>query len=116
MVKVVKEQTKLEDIKDDDFREVQRYFDDKSVEKEMAFKIHSHMVPEIPGNLKNKFRGGRNGSDGLTCPYCTQGDIMTQNHCLACPEWTQMRDGLDVANIDDLLIFFRKLLVELGKV
>ena len=74
------------------------------------------MVPEIPGNLKIKFRGGGNGSDGLTCPYCKQGDIMTQNHCLSCPEWTQMRDGLDVANIDDLLIFFRKLLVELGKV
>ena len=117
MVKVVKEQTKLEDIKNDDFRELQGYFDDKSVEKaRMAFKIRSHMVPEIPGNFKNKFRGKGNGSDGLTCPYCTQGDIMTQDHCLTCTEWTQLRDGLDVTNIDDLVIFFRKLLVELEKV
>ena len=117
MVKVVQEQTKLEDIKDDDFSEVQGYFDDKSVEKaRMAFKIRSHMVPEIPGNFKNKFRGRGNGNEGLTCPYCTQGDIMTQNHCLTCPEWTQLKEGLDVTNIDDLVIFFRKLLVELGKV
>ena len=41
---------------------------------------------------------------------------MTQDHCLTCTEWTQMRDGLDVTNIDDLVIFFRKLLVELEKV
>ena len=51
MVENVKTKKKLDDIKDDDFREVQPYFVDKSVEKvRMAFKIQTQMVPEFPGN------------------------------------------------------------------
>ena len=117
MVSTVQGQSKLEDIKEDDFNEVQDYFKDKSVEKaRMAFKIRTHMVPDIPGNFKNKYRVRGTVSEGLACPYCTQGEIMTQSHCLACPEWSQLRGGLDFAKIDDVVIFFRKLLVEMDKV
>ena len=117
MVSTVQGQSKLEDIKEDDFNEVQDYFKDKSVEKaRMAFKIRTHMVPDIPGNFKNKYRVRGTVSEGLACPYCTQGEIMTQSHCLACPEWSQLRGGLDFAKIDDVVIFFQKLLVEMGKV
>ena len=49
MVEKVKKQTKLEDIKEDDFRELQPYFDDKSVDNgRMAFRIRSQMVKDIP--------------------------------------------------------------------
>ena len=52
MVNIVQHQTKLEEIKDDDFHEVQDYFQDKSVKRaRMAFKIRSHMVPKIPSNF-----------------------------------------------------------------
>ena len=117
MVETVKTKKKLDDIKEDDFREVQPYFEDKSVEKvRMAFKIRTQMVPEIPGNYKNKYRVKGTVSDGLACPDCQEGIIMTQSHCLACPAWSGLREGLDLSSIDDMVTFFRKLLVERAKV
>ena len=47
--------SKLQLIKDDDFREKQGYFNDKSIENgRMSFKILGHMLEDIPGNFKNK--------------------------------------------------------------
>ena len=75
MLEVVKSKTKLEAIKDDDFSEVQAYFNDKSVEKtRMAFKVRTLMVPEIPGNFKNKYRVKGTVDEGLECSECDQGD------------------------------------------
>ena len=52
--------------KGDDFKGVQEYFYDRSVEKaRMAFKIRTHMVPDIPDNFKNKYRVRGTVSDGL---------------------------------------------------
>ena len=48
---------KLDPIKDEDFRETQSYFMDKSIENgRMAFRIRCQMVDNIPGNFKNKYR------------------------------------------------------------
>ena len=42
---------KLSDIKNEDFTKVQSYFNGKYLEStRMAFRVQSHMVPEIPGN------------------------------------------------------------------
>ena len=102
---------KLEPIKDDDFHKVQDYFNNKSVENtRMAFKVRSQMVPEIPGNFKNKFRV--KGEDGLLCLYCEEGHVMTQGHCLECPAWADLRTGLELGNIEDMVVFFRKMLSE----
>ena len=117
MMEVVKSKTKLEAIKDDDFSEVQEYFNDKSVEKaRMAFKVRTLMVPEIPGNFKNKYRVKGTVDEGLLCSECDQGEIMTQSHCTTCPAWSDLREGLDLSDINDLVIFFRKLLAERAKV
>ena len=110
----MEESKKLKNIKNDNIEKVQEYFHEKSVEKSwMAFKVRSHMVPEIPGNFKNRFK---NTSEGLVCKYCQEGKIMTQDHCLECPAWEELRRGLEMSNIDDLVVFFRKLLVERAKV
>ena len=37
---------------------------------------------------------------------------MTQTHCLQCPAWAEQREGLQLNNIEDMVVFFRKLLVE----
>jgi hypothetical protein len=117
MVDIVKTKSKLDAIKEEDFREVQQYFNDKSVENtRMAFKIRSQIIPEIPGNFKNKYRVKGTVNDGLICSDCQQGEIMTQSHCLAYTAWTELRDGLDLTDINDLVVFFRKLLVERAKV
>ena len=57
MMTIVGSKSKLEAIKNDDFTKVQEYFDDKSVANgRMAFKVRSQMVPEIPGNFKNRYK------------------------------------------------------------
>ena len=117
MMEKVRKQTKLEDIKEEEFREVQPYFDEKSVVNgRMAFRIRSQMVKDIPGNFKNKFRVRGTESEGLACTDCVGGEILTQSHCLAFPAWSELREGLDMRNINDLVVFFRKLLVERAKV
>ena len=84
MVEKVKKQTKLEDIKEEDFRELQPYFDDKSVDNgRMAFRIRSQMVKDIPGNFKNMYWVRGTVKDGQTCPDCRGEEIMTQSHRLA---------------------------------
>ena len=113
-----KETGKLEPIKDEDFSKVQEYFSDKSVNTcRMAFEIRSQMVRDIPGNFKNKYRN-KDTSDsdsGLVCKYCDVGVIMTQSHCVVCPAWQELRVGLDLTDIRDLVMFFRKLLEERTK-
>ena len=105
------ESTKLLEIKDEDFSQVQDYFKGKSVaNSRMAFKVRCKMVPEIPCNFKNKYK--RKGNDGLICSYCKDGTEMSQSHCLECPAWAEMRQGLDLSNIMDLVVFFRKLVAE----
>ena len=110
MKKELEKSSKLEGVKNEDLREVQKYFQNKSVENgRLAFKIRSHMVQDIPGNFKNKFRKNK---DGLICNYCSEMEIMTQSHCVRCPAWAEQRAGLDLTNIDDMVVFFRKLLAE----
>ena len=105
------ESTKLMDIKDEDFTKVQDYFKDKSVENaRMAFKVRCKMVPDIPCNFKNKYK--RRGEQGILCSYCKEGEEFSQNHCLECPTWADIRKGLDLTNIMDLVVFFRRLLAE----
>jgi hypothetical protein len=103
--------TKLEAIQEEDFTSVQGYFSDKSVEKSrMAFRIRTHMVKDIPGNFKEKYK--KKGVDGLICEYCADREVMTQSHCLVCPAWDSSREGLVLSNIEDLVKFFRKMLEE----
>ena len=46
---------KIDPIKDEDFRETQSYFRDKSIENgRMAFRMHCQIVDNIPGNFKRK--------------------------------------------------------------
>ena len=53
--KELEKSKKLNDIKHEDFSNVQDYFKVKSVETtRMAFKVRSKMVTDIPGNFKNK--------------------------------------------------------------
>ena len=109
---------KLEPIKNEDFRKVQNYFGEKSVHTcRMAFRVRSQMVNDIPGNFKNKYKNKDTNSSesGLVCKHCNSGEIMTQSHCMECPAWMELRVGLDLTDIRDLVMFFKKLLEERAK-
>ena len=117
MIAVINTKSKLEAIKENDFTQVQEYFNEKSVsDSRMAFKVRSLMIPEIPGNFKNRYKVKGTISEGLTCEYCQEGEIMTQSHCMSCSAWSELREGLDLTNIKDLVIFFRKMMEERAKV
>ena len=102
---------KLQEIVADDFAKPQSYFNHKSIENgRMAFKIRSKMIKEIPANFKNKFK-----EEDQVCKFCQEKKLLSQSHCLLCPAWEQQREGLDLKNIDDLVIFFREMLSEMDK-
>ena len=101
---------KLKEICEEDFREVQEYFNHKSVENvRMAFRVRCNMVDDIPANFKQKYK---NNENGIQCSYCPEGGIFSQSHCLECPAWEEMRKGLDLTNIVDMATFFRKMITE----
>ena len=103
---------KLDDIRFDDFYNEQPYMNEKSVEVgRMAFKIRCKMVEDIPCNFKNKYRTkARGGDEGLVCDHCQEKVTMDQAHCMECPAWEDIREGLDMTNILHLVKFFQEML------
>ena len=69
------------------------------------------MIPEIKGNFKDRYRR-KGGEEALKCQECYTGEIESQSHCLVCPRWDTIRNGLELHKLDDMVIFFQKLLVE----
>ena len=99
--------SKLEDIKNEDFRNIQPYFKDKSIENtRLAFRIRTKLVKNIPGNFKNMYK---NNKEGLKCTQCSE-DILTQSHCIICPGMGELRDGLNLEDISDMVTFFRRVM------
>ena len=97
---------KLEAIKNDNFRQMQQYFNDKNLANaRLKFKIRSKMVDKIPGNFKNRYKYSE---EGLNCSDCKV--EMTQDHCSICPARADMREGLDMSSLDDAVIYFRRYL------
>ena len=102
----------MEKVKDGDFRKVQDYLFGKSIDNtRMAFKIRCEMVEEIKGNFKDKYKR-QGGEEALICQDCDCGDVQTQSHCLVCPKWNDIRTGLELDRIDDMVKFFQQLLRE----
>ena len=102
---------KLVEIVADDFAKPQPYFNDKSLENgRMAFMNRSKMVKEIPANFKNKYK-----EEDQLCKYCQEKKLLNQSHCVVCPAWEKQREGLDLTKIEDMVIFFRKMLAEMNK-
>ena len=95
-----------------DFRNVQGYMKEKSIEKSrIAFKIRCEMIPEIKWNFKYRYRR-KGGEEALKCQQCSTGEIESQSHCLVCPRWESIINGLELHKLDDMVILFQILLVE----
>ena len=84
----------------------------------IVFRIKSQMVNEIPCNFKKKYskrNNSRDQNDGLYCPHCQNGQLFMQKHVLSCLKWTELRRDLNMNSINDLVIFFKRLLEEKEK-
>ena len=100
---------KLEEIQNEDFRELPDYMHDKSIENaRMAFRIKSGMVNRIKMNYKGSYK------HNLKCEKCELEENETQCHAMVCPGWSEERDGLDLAKMSDMVLFFQRILEEKG--
>ena len=99
---------KLKDIENDHFRGLQEYFHDKNLKNaRLKFKIRTEMVEKVPGNFKNRYYYNE---AGVICSCCKV--ELTQNHLALCPARANMREGLDMRNLDDAVTYFRRYLSE----
>ena len=112
MKEEIQKSSKLEHIQHEDIRKIQPYFFDKSVENtRLAFRIRTKLVQKIPGNFKNLYK---NNKDGLKCSHCLE-PVMTQSHCVSCPGLEDLREGLDLDSMKDIVTYFRRILIERSK-
>ena len=96
---------KLKDIKNGDFREVQDYMSEKSLDKgRMAFRIRTKMVKNVKMNFKNLNR------NNLKCEKCDMEEDETQEHVMLCPGWSEERGTLDMFRLKDQVEFFHRML------
>ena len=49
------------------------------------------------------------------CTHCQEEVVMDQAHCIVCPAWEDIRQGLDMREIMDLVKFFQRMLDKLDK-
>ena len=103
---------KMEQHENDNFSKIQEYFEGKSLyDCRLAFRIRCELVKDIKGNFKDKHRR-KGGEDALKCEDCTGDTLQTQSHCLVCPRWGEIRNGLELDRIGDLVTFFKRMLAE----
>ena len=99
---------KLEDIKYEDFHSFRPYFNYKNINNaRMAFRIRTNMVENIPANFKGKY----DHENDLLCKFCPNVQF-TQTHSKACPGMKEIRNDLNMNNMEDLVIFFNRYLEE----
>ena len=111
MMKQFQHSKKLSDIKDDNFRSLQEYFHDRNLTNaRFKFKIRTKMVEKVPGNFKNRYLYNETG---VNCSDCNV--ELTQNHLALCPARASMRRGLNMCNLDNAVIYFRRYLADVKK-
>ena len=53
----------------------------------------------------------KNNKDGLKCRHSEE-DVITQIHCVSCPGFKELREGLDLTCMADMVVYFRRVMVE----
>lgn len=97
--------SKLDAVKDGDFRREQDYMKEKGVERaRMAFRIRTRMVKKVKMNFKNEHR------NNVKCENCDMNEDETQEHVMLCPAWEEERGSLDVTMIKDQVEFMMRVM------
>ena len=68
------------------------------------------MVEYVPGSFKNHYKYS---DTGINCQNCTV--EMIQNHISLCPAKEQLREGLDMSKLDDMVEYLRRYLGDVRK-
>ena len=111
----IEKSRKMEKHKHEDFKEVQPYMKGRDIHKDrMCFCTRCELVNDIKGSFKSKYTR-QGGEAALVCDNCQLNVNETQAHCLICPKWEGIRQGLDLSRIEDMATFFQRLLGERAK-
>ena len=96
---------KLDQIRHQDFRNLPEYIvKEKSIEKvRLAYRIRTNMIKDIKTNFKNSH-------SSLQCDWCDSGADESQCHVMRCEGWEEERRGLDMGDMDDMVVFFERML------
>ena len=115
MIDDITNSKKMEKHKNEDFHNIQPYMKGKDIYKaRMCFRARCEMVNDVKGNFSSKYK--RHGGEvALVCDYCDLDVNETQAHCLVCPQWEDLRHGLDLTEIVEMATFFQRMLVEKAK-
>ena len=101
---------KLKDIVNESFGR-KEYLSSKSVEHSRTMiRIRSKML-HVKDNFKNMYKKRTNG---LKCDSCLT-QVETQAHVLTCPAYNKLREGLQLDKQDDLVKYYREVLMARDK-
>ena len=96
--------SKLEEIRNEDSWDIQKYFEVKSLAKvRVAFRIRSKIIQTIKMNFKNM-------QADLNCDKCELGLLDTQEHTKIYEGWEEERRGLDLEQLEDTVEFLTRIL------
>ena len=109
---------KLEDIQNEDFREVQSYMKCCAIEQaRLTFSLRSKMY-DCRANYHGKY-----DEDNRGCPACLEAggqdrqvvEEESQSHLSVCPQYSHLRVGLDISTTKGMVEYFRAVLYERDK-
>ena len=109
---------KLQDIKHEDFREVQPYMKSCAIEQaRLKFSLRSQMY-----DCKANYHG-RYDEDNRGCPACVEAggqdrstvEDESQSHLSICPHYSHLRQGRDISTTEGMVDYFRAVLYERDK-
>ena len=117
----IKKYKKLERIKHQDFREMQSYMKDKSIDKYRSkFRLRTEMLLNFKDKFRSSYRTMEKGQEeddpGLVCQDCQDESPPardSQVHCLVCPAWSHFREDLDMTDVrclEDMVKYFQRVI------
>ena len=114
MKEEIEKSKKMEKVKHEDLTSEQKDMHSKSVEySRTQLRIRLEMLDSSKDNYWTKYRtlgpGQEDRDPGLRCGDCGHSRD-SQSHCLVCPAWLEARERLDLSCIEDVVIYFQRVL------
>ena len=98
---------KLQGIKNEEIGKTKEYMKTKCISDcRLQFRIRTNMV-ELKANMKGMYKNG-----DYSCLGCGDKDaIEDQSHVIRCPAYADSRQGLNLEKDEDIVKYFRKVMV-----
>ena len=98
---------KLKEMKSEDIGRTRDYMKTKCIaDCRLKFRIRTNMV-ELKGNMKGSYR-----DSDFSCLGCgDKSTVEDQSHVIRCPAYHELREGLDFEKDEDLVKYFREVMI-----